>query len=310
MTPLSKKTYTGPGNIHMIHLNNESWLNIYDYNIATWKNLYKDCDFKVWGFEDVKDIIEQSEWCKKFYQIFLNEKSFYPLALMSDYIRLYILNKYGGLYVDTDVFALNRMPENIFKSKMALAWDPGIRTKNYTSDYIKKHNIEKTGDVFFWREYKIPIINNGSFFFSKEENPILVQEMNIRDDFAKNRFNPEGFHCLSLIETLKKFINLNEEEEYQKVLYKNDILILNSNYNAFEPEESYFDYNKSEPIYNVHQCLLTGYNGPPENLITVSDFSVVFNLFKERKFIKHQMILIPINSDLIEEFNDFSFTLR
>lgn len=295
----------------MIHLNNDSWMELYDYNIATWKKIYKDCEFKVWGFEDVKDIIEQSEWCKKYYQYFLDTKYFYPLALISDYLRLYLLNKYGGLYVDTDVFALNRMPDSFFRdNNLIVTWDPGIRTTSYVPEYIKKYNIEKTSNRSFWRESKPPVINNGAFFFSKENNSVLIEEMGARDYFAKYEFNEVGFHCLSLLETLKEKVNFKEKRDYQKVINENNILILNSNYNAFDPEEAYFDYQSNDLVYNVHQCLLTGYNGPIPSRTIVTSVKDAFKLFLDRQFIDYQSIFIPVGNEDIEDFNEFSYFLR
>ena len=310
MIPLSEKTYTGPGNIHMIHLDNNSWSELYDYNIASWKKIYKDCDFKLWGFEDVKDIIEQSEWCKKYYQCFIETKKSYPLALLSDYLRLYILNKYGGLYIDTDVFALNRMPEDIFDNDLLVAWEPGFRSACYVPEYVRKYNIGKTHIFSFWRETKPPIINNGSFFFSKENNTILMEELILRDNFAKYLFNPKGYLCLSLFTTLKKYIKFDEFKDYQKVYQKDKILILKSNYSSFEPEEAYFDYDNKEPIYNIHQCLTTGYNGPVKFKEINKSFKETFELLTSSHFYDDQMIFIPVDNDNIEEFNEFSYNIR
>lgn len=295
----------------MIHLDNNSWSDIYDYNVASWKKLYKDCDFKIWGFEDVKDIIEQSEWCKVHYDIFLKTKKSLALAFISDYLRLYLLNKYGGLYVDTDVFALNRMPDYLFKDNdLIVTWDPGTRTSKYESDFIKKYNIEKTNLQAFWREVRSPAINNGAFLFSKENNNVLIKEIRKRNYYAKFCSLSHGLYCLSLINTLQEHIKFNEEQDYQKILNQNDILILNSNFNAFEPEECYFDYKPNDKIYNVHQCLTTGYNGPVKYKDLNKSFKEAFEIISKFSFKKEHMIFIPVDNDNIEDFNEFSYYLR
>jgi len=312
MTIIDSSLHNGPGNIHMIHLDNNSWSPLYDFNIKSWKRLYPDCDFKLWGWKDVIPFFEDSKWCTRWYKIFQEEKLPWALAMLSDYLRLYILNKFGGLYIDTDVFAVNRLPSKMFReSNIILAWDPGIRSTGYESDYTKDYKIEKTGYSPFWREYVKPVINNGSFFFSRPNISYLQTEMNLRDERALTAKSVDELKtpCLTLSQTIleDKGITLNN---YQKLISKDRILILNSNLNAFEPEEMYFDYNKKYPIYCVHQCMCTGYLDVGErHNIKIVNLRDIFKELMNADFKDRIIYMIPINENW-EEFNEVSYCLR
>ena len=311
MKSINDFDYTGPGNIHMIHLDNDSWNPLYSYNVKTWKKNYPNCDFKLWQWSDVLPIIEKSNWCKKWLRYFKETKYPIALAMLSDYLRLYILNIYGGLYIDTDVFSVNEIPSEAFRTyNMIVAWDPGIR-KFFESDYIKKHNIEKTGLKQFWRERSDPIINNGSFFFSKPNVDYLKKEMDYRDTKIEEDCNilqseRVKVSCISLSDRILKENNISVEN-YQKTIIVDNILIINSNFNAFEPEEMYFDYNKKYPIYNVHQCMCTGYN--KKQTYKVVEMEDIFKELVDFDFSHRIIYMIPIK-DNFEEFNDLSYNLR
>lgn len=62
--------------------------------IKTWRNLLPDYEFVLWN-EDNFDV-RSNEWVRKAYE----EKKY---AFVADYVRLYALIKYGGIYLDTDV---------------------------------------------------------------------------------------------------------------------------------------------------------------------------------------------------------------
>lgn len=62
--------------------------------IESWRRFCPEYEIREWGNKDLSyiknDYVEQALKCKKW-------------AFVSDYIRLYALNKYGGIYCDTDL---------------------------------------------------------------------------------------------------------------------------------------------------------------------------------------------------------------
>lgn len=66
--------------------------------IASWHKYMPDWELKLWN-EDTFDIYGSVDYVKQAYQC----KKY---AFVSDYVRLWALNKFGGIYLDTDVEVL------------------------------------------------------------------------------------------------------------------------------------------------------------------------------------------------------------
>ena len=66
--------------------------------IKSWKKYCHDYEFMEWGNNILKEI--DNQYVKEAYQ----NKMY---AFVSDYIRLYVLKKYGGIYLDTDIEITN-----------------------------------------------------------------------------------------------------------------------------------------------------------------------------------------------------------
>lgn len=65
--------------------------------VTQWKAVLPDYEFKLWGKEDIKDISN----------IFLTEAiEAQKWAFATDFLRLYILYNFGGIYLDSDVILL------------------------------------------------------------------------------------------------------------------------------------------------------------------------------------------------------------
>lgn len=67
--------------------------------IASWKKLLPDYEFRLWDLK--RDNVGNKEWVR---QAFEAKK----YAFAADYIRLYALYHYGGIYLDTDVEVVRR----------------------------------------------------------------------------------------------------------------------------------------------------------------------------------------------------------
>lgn len=77
--------------------------------IESWKTFCPDYEIKEWN-EDNFDI-NINEYVKEAYK---NKK----WAYVSDYARFYVLNKYGGIYLDTDVQLIKPLDELLEKSAL------------------------------------------------------------------------------------------------------------------------------------------------------------------------------------------------
>lgn len=83
--------------------------------IESWKRIYPDFEIKIWTDEIIKEYAQDCEYARDNY-----EKG--RFAYVIDYTRLKFLYEYGGIYMDTDVFCINRIPDEYF-DRTFISWD-------------------------------------------------------------------------------------------------------------------------------------------------------------------------------------------
>lgn len=91
-----------PKIIHFIWFGGNPYSKIVDLCVQSWKEKCPDYEIKIWNEETfdvssnvfVKEAYEAKKW-----------------AFVSDYVRLYVLYKYGGVYIDSDVQVLKNFDE-------------------------------------------------------------------------------------------------------------------------------------------------------------------------------------------------------
>jgi len=86
-----------PKIIHYCWLSNDEYPGLIKKCVATWKDKLPDYEFVLWDTNRFK--LEDNVWVK---QAFEAKK----YAFAADYIRLYAVYNYGGIYLDTDVEVL------------------------------------------------------------------------------------------------------------------------------------------------------------------------------------------------------------
>lgn len=84
-----------PKIVHYIWFGGKPYSGTIQKCIDSWKNFLPDYEFMLWN-EDTFDISSACEFVRQAYE---NRK----WAFVSDYVRVWALNKYGGIYLDTDV---------------------------------------------------------------------------------------------------------------------------------------------------------------------------------------------------------------
>lgn len=91
-----------PKIIHFCWLSNEPFPKSIESYMKSWKTILPDYEFVHWDLN--RDNIGDNVWVK---QSFAAKK----YAFAADYIRIYALYKYGGIYLDTDVELLKKFDE-------------------------------------------------------------------------------------------------------------------------------------------------------------------------------------------------------
>ena len=111
--------------IHLIMIGTKPTLSDTEFeNIKRIKEIYPDWELKIWGNEDCIGWIRESPFASYYFDK-------HNFAFVSDYLRNKILEEKGGLYMDTDVYCANRVPDKYFE-KGFMAWDviPGTNKIN------------------------------------------------------------------------------------------------------------------------------------------------------------------------------------
>lgn len=70
-----------------------------------------DKNIRVLSFDTIKDYVELPQ---KYYDLLESKRI--PIAIFSDILRLYLLEKYGGCWVDSTIFLTDRIPQEVWNA--------------------------------------------------------------------------------------------------------------------------------------------------------------------------------------------------
>lgn len=101
-----------PKLIHHIWIGNKSFPKEFIEFRYKWKSMYSDYNFIFWDNQLIESSDLMDDTLKSYYY-----DVDYKEAFKADLIRFKILEKFGGIYVDTDVEPLKRMPDDFLQYK-------------------------------------------------------------------------------------------------------------------------------------------------------------------------------------------------
>ena len=242
--------------IHCINLGERlDFSNLERACIDSWKKVYPDFEIKLWRDKDCIDWKNESKFASyHYYQTGC-------MAYVSDYIRCKILYEEGGLYLDNDVFALERIPDSYFE-KAFTAWD----VLGYS-------------------------INNGTCFYAPEKKNILFKEfadeIDNGDVVVGLSNNAAAANARIVNVLLRKYdLSYKDNELCEKDIDLGDIRILNrSQFGGRRNEnEGYITYGRD--VYLSHACsgswVIPAYSGYVELKYAVVDENTDMNKLKVR----------------------------
>lgn len=167
------------------------------------KNLHPDYEYRFWNIPD-NDLPENIKYCyDKFYKI----KNY---AFCADLLRIWVVYKYGGFYLDIDFDIKNKL------------------------DYF----FDFDGVFFYHNDLDFTIPNN--IFASKSNAPILEYCLNMIQPNC-NWYGPSWFG-----KVIKEYLQL--EYEVKQDLVKNSLQKLNIEYYQYWPFE--LKYGKHLSLYS------------------------------------------------------------
>ena len=120
------------------------------------QKFHPEYEIKILSFDTIKDFVEIPD---KFYKL-LEEKKI-PIAIFSDILRLNLLSKYGGMWIDSTIFLTGRIPDDILNSDFfVLKRDPkNDASRNAMSCFFIKSsssniwlNLIKEAIEQYWNE--------------------------------------------------------------------------------------------------------------------------------------------------------------
>lgn len=79
--------------------------------LASVKRIENDKTINVLTFDTIKNFVELPQ---KYYDLVNSKKM--PIALFSDILRVYLLEKYGGTWIDSTIYLSDKIPNDILKS--------------------------------------------------------------------------------------------------------------------------------------------------------------------------------------------------
>lgn len=223
-----------PKIIHYCWFGSSSIPNEMNQYINTWKNILHNYTYMLWNEKNF-DLEQAPIFVKEAYE----HKKY---AFVADYVRLYALYKYGGIYLDTDV-------------KLLKDFAPFLNNGFFSS-------IEYHHDIVNTLKIKKNSLNKD---FTRKNNITHVKGIGIQSAiFGGEKGHPYIKDCLDFYNTIH-FIQ-KDGKFYDEIILP-DILALCAEKYGFQYIEGTQQLNNNITIYQ--QDFFTGYRNQTKNSIAI-----------------------------------------
>lgn len=167
-----------PHIIHLCWFGKGKYPELTERCIASWKKYFSDYDIMLWNEDSFN--VNSNEYTRIAYE---QQK----WAFISDYVRLYAMEKYGGIYMDTDLEVINDFSKLLSESEfISSTLEGGLITAGFFAAVAHHPYIinlkEKYENGYFLRD-------NGTFEFCM--NPLLFTK--IAMEMYGFKINNNGF---------------------------------------------------------------------------------------------------------------------
>lgn len=192
--------------------------------ISSWRKFFPDWEIIEWN-ETNFDIKNSCKYVQKAYK----KKKW---AFVSDYVRFWVLNKYGGLYLDTDVLVLKYFFDSINPPFLAIEY-PGVINSGL-SMYLNP------GDSL--SEFVLSYYHNIDFSFSIFKHTIITEE--IVSDYFKNK----GFSNNDVYQKIQEY-NIYPTKFFR---YQNmDSVAIHLQLGSWIDKKTAFRFKLSQWVYRI-----------------------------------------------------------
>ena len=195
---------------------------------------------RILTYDTIKDYVEIP---KKYYKL-LEEKKI-PLAIFSDILRLNLLEKYGGLWVDATMYFTDYLSEDIYNSDFfCYMVDPN---DSFTQTILKCYFIKSTSNNEFLKLLKSSIENYWSendflinYFMFEHIMTMLYEKSGQVKDIVDNM--PSFPNSARYILAAKLYDKFNIEE-YNNIIKNNNIHKISYKELRDKPtKDTYYEY--------------------------------------------------------------------
>jgi len=221
-----------PKVIHKIWLSGEEMDTYSKICVESWKKVMPDYQIKEWSLKDfdidsmpyVKKAISMKKW-----------------AFANDYLRMYVVNKEGGIYLDTDVYIKKSLDEFLKNDFFSFVEFHPKAFKEY------KDRVDQDGNLIKG-DYVPGLCIQAAAFGAIPNHPFTKKCLEYYDSLdSKESLLPKGMiapdiYAKNAIDSGFKYIDENQDLINNMKIYKSDHLA-----------GSVKEYNKD--CYGVHMCL-------------------------------------------------------
>lgn len=115
--------------------------------MQTWRRVLKDFEIHEWNEQNF-DLSAAPEYVKEAYRL----KKY---AFVSDYVRIYALKKYGGVYLDTDVEIIRDFSKYLENSDLVFGFESDRLLTTAFIASVPGHPLIETFEKFYWSQHFI-----------------------------------------------------------------------------------------------------------------------------------------------------------
>lgn len=181
-----------PKIIHYIWFGGNPFPEKVAYCIETWKKYLPDYEFKLWD-ENSFDV-NTIRFTKEAYE---NKK----WAFVSDYVRVYVLHNYGGIYLDTDIEVLRSL-DDLLNNRMILGTDD----RGYLTAFMASERCHP-----FWKNI-LDHYEKSSFVL--DDGSLKIE---VNNTLLQNELTKYGYRVSNSYQELKEGIKIFPDEYFHVV---------------------------------------------------------------------------------------------
>lgn len=182
-----------PKIIHYIWFGGNAYSDKIKACMASWQKFLPEYEFKLWN-EETFDINSCCDFVKQAYE---NKK----WAFVSDYVRIWALNKYGGIYLDTDVEVCQSL-DRFLDDRMVLGTDGSGHLTAFMASEVQHPLWSQLLNQYHSMQFVLPDgtfntkVNNAYIEVLLRNRGYKIENINQKIEEGIKIYSDEWFHAV------------------------------------------------------------------------------------------------------------------